>query len=152
MDSHSVPMDMDILKPEAMDTDAIPSLTEEFEELLFSKQCKDIIDEVHHVQRKLCYGCMFNHPGQLDHDICLADREKKVDCCFDEAFEKVSLDLLLDNVKKEMKEKYPYVNDVMLSVIASTIHSNSSSISGIYEHKTETFTMYSRLYGFIDFS
>ena len=49
--SHSVPMDMDIPKPEAMDTDAVPSLIEEFEELLFSKQCKDIIDEIHHVNR-----------------------------------------------------------------------------------------------------
>ena len=50
VDSHSVPMDMDVPKPEAMDTDAVLSLTEEFEELLFSKQCKDIIDEIHRVQ------------------------------------------------------------------------------------------------------
>ena len=71
-------MDMDVPKPKAMDTDALPSLTEEFEELLFCKQCKDIIDEIHCVQQKLCYGCMFNHPGQLDHDICVADWEKKV--------------------------------------------------------------------------
>ena len=47
----------------------------------------------------------------MDHDICLADWEKKVDRCFDEAFEKVSLDLLLEDVKKEMKEKFPYVNE-----------------------------------------
>ena len=53
--SYSVPMGMDVPKPEAMDTDAVPSLTEEFEELLFSKQCKDIIDEIHCVQWKLCY-------------------------------------------------------------------------------------------------
>ena len=124
-------MDMDVPKPEAMDTDAVPSLTKEFEELLFSKQCKDIIDETHRVQRKLCYGCMFDRPGQLDHDICFADWEKKVDRCFDEAFENVSLDLLLEDVKNEMKEKYPYVNEVMLSVLSSTILSNSSSISGI---------------------
>ena len=62
--------------------EVIPSLTEEFEERLFSKQCKDI-DEIHHVEWKLCYGCMFYHPGQLDHYICLADWEKKVDCCFE---------------------------------------------------------------------
>ena len=71
--SCSVPMDMDVPKPEPMDTDAILSLAEEFEELLFSEQCKDIIDEIHYVQWKLCYGCMFNHPEQLDHDICLTD-------------------------------------------------------------------------------
>ena len=132
MDSHSVPMDMDVPKPETMDTDAVPSLTEELEELLFSE---NIIDEIHRVQRKLCYGCMFNRPGQLDHDICIADWEKKVDRCFDEAFENVSLDLLLEDVKKEMKEKYLCVNEVMLSVLASTIRSNSSSISGIMNIK-----------------
>ena len=39
-----------------------------------------------------------NRPGQLDHDICLADFEKKVDHCFDKAFGKVSFDLLLEDV------------------------------------------------------
>lgn len=128
-------VDVDVPKPEAVDTDAVPSLTEEFEELLFSKQCKSIIDEIHRVQEKLCYGCMFNRPGQLDHDICLADWEKKVDRCFDAAFENVSLDLLLEDVKKEIKEKYPYVNDVMLSVLASTIRSNGNSLSGTMNMK-----------------
>ena len=30
-------MNMDVPKPEAMNTDTVPSLTEEFQELLFSK-------------------------------------------------------------------------------------------------------------------
>ena len=115
----------------------IPSLAEEFEELFFSKQCKDIIDEIHHVQWKLCYGCMFNHPGQLAH-ICLADYENKVDCCFNQAFEKVSLDLLLEDVKKKDERKVLHVNEVMLSVLASTIHSKFEFHIRNYEHKKET--------------
>ena len=62
MDSHSVPMDMDVPKLEAIDTDTTHSSAEEFEELLFHKQCEEIIYEIHRVQRKLCYGCMFNRP------------------------------------------------------------------------------------------
>ena len=58
-----------------------------------------------------------------------------MDRCFDAAFENVSLDLLLEDVKKEIKEKYPYVNDVMLSVLASTIRSNGKSISGTMNMK-----------------
>ena len=38
--SYSVPMDMDVPKPEAMDTDAVPSLAEEFEELLLLDTAK----------------------------------------------------------------------------------------------------------------
>ena len=63
---------------------------------------------------------MFNHPLQLDHDICLPDWEKKVDRCFDKAFENMSLDLFW-KMLKEMKEMYPYMKEVMLSVLSSTI-------------------------------
>ena len=129
MDGKCEPMDIDVPKPEPMDIDneTAPSLAKEFEERLLQKHCQELIDEIHRVQRTLCYGCQYDCPGQRDHDVCLADWEEKVDQCFDTAYENIPLEPLFDEVKNELKRKFPYVNMNMLTVLAETIQSSSSN-------------------------
>ena len=80
-----------------------PSLAVEFEELLLQRHCLELIDKIHRVQRVLCYGCQYDRPGQLDHDVGLADWEDKVDHCFDTAYENVKLKPLFEDAKRELK-------------------------------------------------
>ena len=143
VDSHSVPMDMDVPKPETIDTDAIHSLTEEFEELF----------SVNSVKRLSMKFIVFNRNCVMD--ACLIILAvgpwyfsrwlgKESGPLLRQSF---SLDLLLEEVKKEMKkvplgegshnERYRNYSFKFMFCITN------------YEHEKAICTTYCRLYGLV---
>lgn len=79
------------------------------EHLIHKLSCL-MVQKMEEVVPTLCYGCLIDHPSQVQHDLCLmAEKEEQFYRTFSPAWEKLDLHKELDHVKKLVKERMEFV-------------------------------------------
>ena len=70
---------------------------------------KEIRSRMFYVAGRYCWGCVTEHPNQLEHAVCLLmygneeDRTKLVELCFQTAMDEISHDSFME----EWRQKFP---------------------------------------------